>query len=131
MKQPEHSATYPPITAADLERFGKAARDPNRIHLDEAVARAAGLPGVIAHGMLIASYLSEQALKFGRSKLGAHYRISLFRTRFRGMTSLGARITVSGEWKSSSEGSPVLELEARDETGDLKTTGQVEWTLCE
>lgn len=39
------------ITRADLVRYAAASGDHNPIHQDEAVARAVGLPGVIAHGM--------------------------------------------------------------------------------
>ncbi len=39
------------ITRADLVRYAEASGDHNPIHQDEAVARAVGLPGVIAHGM--------------------------------------------------------------------------------
>jgi acyl dehydratase len=39
------------ITRADLVRYADASGDHNPIHQDEQVARAVGLPGVIAHGM--------------------------------------------------------------------------------
>jgi acyl dehydratase len=39
------------VTRADLVRYAGASGDHNPIHQDEAVARAVGLPGVIAHGM--------------------------------------------------------------------------------
>ena len=39
------------ITRADLVRYAAASGDHNPIHQDEDVARAVGLPGVIAHGM--------------------------------------------------------------------------------
>ena len=48
--------TLPPIshrvTRADLVRYAGASGDFNPLHWDEATAVAAGLPGVIAHGML-------------------------------------------------------------------------------
>lgn len=40
------------ITRADLRRYAEASGDHNPIHLDDAAARALGLEGVIAHGML-------------------------------------------------------------------------------
>jgi len=40
------------ITRADLVRYAGASGDFNPLHWDEATAVAAGLPGVIAHGML-------------------------------------------------------------------------------
>ncbi len=39
------------VTRADLVAYAEASGDQNPIHQDEAVARAVGLPGVIAHGM--------------------------------------------------------------------------------
>jgi acyl dehydratase len=43
--------TYP-ITRADLIRYAGASGDFNVIHWNERVAKAVGLPDVIAHGML-------------------------------------------------------------------------------
>lgn len=40
------------LTRDDLLRYAVAAGDPNPVHWDDAAAEAAGLPGVIAHGML-------------------------------------------------------------------------------
>ena len=40
------------VTRADLRAYAEASGDRNPIHLDEDVARAVGLPDVIAHGML-------------------------------------------------------------------------------
>ena len=39
------------ITRGDLLAYAKASGDHNPIHQDDAAAKAAGLPGVIAHGM--------------------------------------------------------------------------------
>lgn len=39
------------VTRADLVAYADASGDHNPIHQDEEVARAVGLPGVIAHGM--------------------------------------------------------------------------------
>ena len=40
------------IRRADLARYAAASGDANPIHLDDEAARAVGLPGVVAHGML-------------------------------------------------------------------------------
>ena len=40
------------LTRADLRAYAAASGDHNPIHLDDEVASAVGLPGVIAHGML-------------------------------------------------------------------------------
>jgi acyl dehydratase len=45
------SAQYE-VSREDLRAYAEASGDRNPIHLDEATARAVGLPDVIAHGML-------------------------------------------------------------------------------
>lgn len=51
-----HDVELGPVTVllrqADLPRYAEASGDLNPIHLDPAAAKEAGLPGVIAHGML-------------------------------------------------------------------------------
>ena len=66
------------ITRADLVAYAEASGDQNPIHQDEDVARAVGLPGVIAHGMytlaLAARYVDEHAGGPGRiAELGAKF----------------------------------------------------------
>ena len=41
------------ITRDDLRRYAEASGDRNPIHLDDSAARSLGLPGVVAHGMLV------------------------------------------------------------------------------
>ncbi len=41
-----------PIRREDVRRYAEASGDHNPIHLDDDAARALGLPGVVAHGML-------------------------------------------------------------------------------
>ncbi|UOX86032.1 MaoC family dehydratase N-terminal domain-containing protein [Amycolatopsis sp. FBCC-B4732] len=43
-------------------RYGPAAGDPMPIHLDEEVAKAAGLPGIIAHGLCTMAFTSWAVL---------------------------------------------------------------------
>jgi acyl dehydratase len=66
------------VTRADLRAYADASGDHNPIHTDEQVARAVGLPGVIAHGMytlaLAARYVDEQLGEPGRiAELGAKF----------------------------------------------------------
>ncbi len=50
---------------ADLERYAAASGDSNPIHLDHGAARAAGLEGVIVHGLLMAAWLGRVAGRYG------------------------------------------------------------------
>ena len=46
------------LSAADIDAFAQASGDHNPIHTDTAAAQAAGFPDRIAHGMLLASWVS-------------------------------------------------------------------------
>ncbi|MGM9586035.1 MAG: MaoC family dehydratase N-terminal domain-containing protein [Candidatus Limivicinus sp.] len=53
--------TLGPITRSDIIKYAGAAWDYNAIHIDDAAAIKAGLPGVIAHGMLSAALQAKVA----------------------------------------------------------------------
>jgi acyl dehydratase len=57
------TASYP-VTRADLVAYADASGDQNPIHQDEAAAKAAGLPDVIAHGMYTMGLVSRAVLEW-------------------------------------------------------------------
>ncbi|MFG1643881.1 MaoC/PaaZ C-terminal domain-containing protein [Amycolatopsis sp. NPDC049252] len=59
-------------------RYGPAAGDPMPIHLDEDVARAAGLPGIIAHGLCTMAFTSWAVLtEVGESSVDRLRRLAV------------------------------------------------------
>jgi acyl dehydratase len=59
-------------------RYGPAAGDPMPIHLDEEVAKAAGLPGIIAHGLCTMAFASWAVLtEVGGSDVGRLRRLAV------------------------------------------------------
>lgn len=48
-----------PLTRLDFARFSVSTDDPNRVHIEEAVAADAGLPGVIGSGGIVAGILTD------------------------------------------------------------------------
>lgn len=64
---------------ADLVRYSGASGDWNPLHWDHEAAVAAGLPGVVVHGLLMAAWLSQAA---ARHATGAH-PLAEMRLRFR------------------------------------------------
>lgn len=48
-----------PITRMEFARFSIATDDPNRVHLEEDVAAAAGFPHVIGSGGIVSGILTE------------------------------------------------------------------------
>jgi acyl dehydratase len=117
---PEHST--PRVTLEQLKAFSESARDPNPIHLSEQAALESGLPGVIAHGMLVASYLCEYAEKIREQNFGEKYRLSRFQVRFKGMTVLGESLVLRGSTQEQDGASCTLLLEAVGQDGEIRST---------
>ncbi|MEU6582337.1 MaoC/PaaZ C-terminal domain-containing protein [Nocardia sp. NPDC046763] len=68
------------VDADQPARYAPVSGDPLRIHLDEEIARAAGLPGIIAHGMCTLAFTSWAVLtRVGDSDV---HRIRRFAGRF-------------------------------------------------
>jgi acyl dehydratase len=59
---------------ADLVRYAGASRDWNPIHWDHAAAVAAGLPGVVVHGLLQSAWALEAAVQLGLDPVAARFR---------------------------------------------------------
>lgn len=88
----------PPVDRERLRRYAEASGDPNPIHLSDEAAGAAGLPGVIAHGMLT---VASMGLLF--SPYLEHGHVKTFRSRFSGMVFLGDVLRVGGRVGSVEE----------------------------
>lgn len=50
---------FGPVTRMDFIRFSAATADPNRVHIEEDVARDAGLPSVIGSGGIVGGVMSD------------------------------------------------------------------------
>lgn len=119
--------TKGPITLEMLKLYAKASGDYNPIHTDEAAAKKAGLPGIIAHGMLTAGFLSDRAVRFMK-QTEKRWKLSSFQSRFKAMTLLGDVVTISGVVKSCDDNAITLELTATNTRGEVTTLARVEFT---
>jgi len=88
----------PPVDRERLRRYAEASGDQNPIHLSDEAAEAAGLPGVIAHGMLT---VAAMGLLF--SPYLEHGHVKLFRSRFSGMVFIGDVLRVGGRVREVEE----------------------------
>jgi acyl dehydratase len=84
--------TYEPIARLDLIKYAGASGDYNPIHTIDEEASKAGLPGVIAHGMLTMGRMA----KLFSPHLDEGF-LSDYATRFTGMVFLGDMVSVSAE----------------------------------
>ena len=87
------------VTVEQIRQYAEASGDRNPIHLDEGFARSAGLPGVIAHGMLTMAFANQMVTDW----LGDRSLLKRLRGRFAGMVVPGDDVTVSGSVASKDE----------------------------
>ena len=75
--EPSAAITYP-IDADQTFRYAEASNDDHAIHLDEEAARAAGLPGIIVHGLCLMAFAGRAVLESqGEEDPGAVRRLAV------------------------------------------------------
>src|ERR1700693_5293175 len=80
------------VTVEQIRQYAEASGDRNPIHLDETFARSAGLPGVIAHGMLTMAFANQMVTDW----LGDPSVLQRLHGRLLGMALAGDDVTCSG-----------------------------------
>lgn len=88
---PLPAATRGPLAEIDFVRYAGACGDFNPIHTVDRVAREVGLDGVIAHGMLVASYAAQMVTGWA-----GEGTLRQFKVRFSGMTKPGETLVCEG-----------------------------------
>ena len=110
------------VTAGDVRAYAEASGDRNPLHQDEAVARAAGFPGIIAHGMFTMGHLSACIARWA----GGPERIRRLTAQFRAPVFMGEEILAGGRVKAVDDerGVAVIECWVSVERG-----GRTEWPV--
>ena len=111
-----------PVSRTQLVKYAGASGDYNPIHYDDEAARAGGLEGVIAHGMLSMGFLGHFVeTTFGA---GSYKRLEV---RFQGMVKLGEVITCRGVvtevTQEKNRSYATCEIEAVDSQSRVVTKG--------
>ena len=111
------SLTRPAISHLQLALYAGAGADHNPIHVDEQAAKAGGLPGIIAHGMLPLGFLGGLLTQWVPQK-----QLRSLSARFVAMAFPGDVITCSGKitGKREQAGEKLVELEiaAQNQKGE-------------
>jgi acyl dehydratase len=112
-----------PIQQIQLTRYAGASHDFNPIHQDEEFARAAGMGGVFAHGMLTMGFVAQSVTDWAGAAA-----VKKIGVRFSGLVRLKDVITCKGRVldKSSKDGvhSVDVELWAENQKGEKVITGK-------
>lgn len=117
-----------PIQQIQLTRYAGASGDFNPIHQDDEFARAAGMGGVFAHGMLSMGFVAQALTDWAGA--GAVRKLGV---RFAGLVRLNDIVTCRGRvlGKSSKDDLHLVELEvwAENQRGEKVVTGKAALAL--
>jgi acyl dehydratase len=116
------------VTRERIKAYADASGDQNPIHQDDVVARAVGLPGVIAHGMLSFGLLSRAVTDW----LGDPGRLRRLGVRFSTMVRPGDMVTCKGTVASVDEaaGAAILNVWVENQSGErVLSHGEAEIAL--
>jgi acyl dehydratase len=114
------------IERLDLIRYAGASGDFNPIHWSDEIARAVGLPGVIAHGM----YSMAVAARMVSGWAGDPAAIKRLKVRFSAMIEPGQTLTANGEVAEVDDGRVLVRFHAEDEKGEkVLSKGEAELEL--
>jgi acyl dehydratase len=109
--------TKPAISHLQLALYAGAGADHNPIHVDEEAAKAGGLPGIIAHGMLPLGFLGHLLTQWVPQK-----QVRSLSARFVAMAFPGDVISCSGKVAAKREegGEKLVDLEivAQNQKGE-------------
>lgn len=114
--------SLPPLTRATLALYAGASGDHNPIHIDIDFARAAGMPDVFAHGMLVMAWLGRLLTHWAPQR-----DLREFGVRFSAMTQVGERISCTGrvvaKEERDGERQVRVEVKSTNDAGELKVVG--------
>lgn len=120
--------TKGPIEQIQLTRYAGASLDFNPIHQDPEFAKAAGMGGVFAHGMLSMGFVAQAVTDW--AGVATIRKLSV---RFAGLVRLKDVVTVRGHvlGKTSKNGDGLVELELWEENqrGETVVTGKATLAL--
>jgi acyl dehydratase len=113
-----------PIQQIQLTRYAGASGDFNPIHQDEEFAKAAGMGGVFAHGMLSMGFVGQVVTDWAGP--GAVRKLTV---RFAGLVRLKDTITCRGRVRATSGSLVELEVWAENQRAEKVVTGKATVTL--
>ena len=112
----------PPLSRAQLALYADASNDHNPIHVDVDFARAAGMPDVVAHGMLLMGWLGRVVTNWAPQQ-----NLREFNVRFSALTHVGERMVCTGRVaeKIERDGERIVRIAVTtaNEAGEIKVSG--------
>jgi acyl dehydratase len=103
-------------------RYAGASGDFNPIHIDEAFAKAVGLPGRILHGL----WTMAQVARAATEAAGGPERLRRLSVQFRGMGFPEQELTVSGTVREVRDGVAVVDVVGEQAGNQIIRNAQAE-----
>jgi acyl dehydratase len=110
------------VTREDVLAYAEVSGDRNRLHQDDAFARAVGFPGVIAHGMFTMGHMAAAVVAWA----GHPAAVESLAAQFRAPVFLGDTIVAGGRVRAVDAEAGVAELET---WVSVERDGRVEWPV--
>lgn len=110
------------ITREDIKAYADASGDQNPLHQDETAARAAGFPGVIAHGMMTMGHLASSLVSWA----GDPSALVRMRVLFRAPVLAGETIVAGGTVRAIDAARRIATL---DVWVKVERDGTTEWPI--
>jgi acyl dehydratase len=112
----QHTVRY-----GDLIRYAGASGDFYPLHTDDAYARAAGLPGVFAHGMYSAGLLATAVTTWCGVESLRRFAVRFVAKTWPGETLVSRIVVTAGD--TSVPGAVEFECDLRNDDGEIKVAG--------
>jgi acyl dehydratase len=106
----------------DLRAYAELGGDRNPLHLDDAVARAAGFPGIIAHGMFTMGHMAACVVSWA----GPPEAVVSLSAQFRAPVFPGDEIVAGGRVRDLD---PATRTVVIDAWVTVQRDGQTEWPV--
>jgi acyl dehydratase len=110
------------VTREDVKAYADAGGDANPLHQDDDAARAAGFPGIVAHGMFTMGHLASCVTRWA----GGPERVRRLSAQFRAPVFMGEEVVAGGRVKAvdAEEGVAVVECWV-----SVERDGATEWPI--
>ena len=110
------------VTREDVKAYADAGGDQNPLHQDDAFARSAGFPGIIAHGMFTMGHMAAAVVAWA----GEPDAVLAISAQFRAPVFMGETIVAGGRVRSVEEQPAIAVLETWVK---LERNGRTEWPV--
>ncbi len=117
------------VTQEQIDAYADVSGDHNPIHINREVARAVGLDGTIAHGMLSMAFLGQLLTDWLANSAPKGSWLARLKVRFQGMVRPGDTVTCQGVLGQSVDGKQSADVWIDNQRGERVITGDADLAL--